>query len=189
MTWHHRLGLTAVVVVLLSSFSGLLHPVMVYLQPVPATYDANQRLELPSGMMSVGDALAALGADEVISLRVVTHAGKTAYQVQLAGESKRRYVDAIDGEVIVEGDRLYAEQLARIFLGDSSSAVADAAVITRFDHEYSYINRVLPVWRVGFKRPDRIRVFVDTGADRIGALADRTKSALAFTFFSIVLEA
>ena len=182
MTWHHRLGLAAVAAVLMSSFSGLLHPIMVYLQPVPATYDANLQVKLPAEMKSVGDILAPLGAREVTALRVVAHAGKTAYQVELAGDAERRYVDAIDGRVIADGDRLYAEQLARIFLGDPNSAIAGAAVITRFDHEYSYINRVLPVWRVQFERPDGMRVFVDTGADRIGALADRTKAALAFTF-------
>ena len=182
MTWHRRFGLAAVTVVLLSSFSGVLHPIMVYLQPAPVTSDATLQLKLPAEMKSIGEVLASFGAREVIALRLVMHDGIPAYQIHFAGESERRYVNAVDGGVVTDGDRRYAEQLARIFLGDPYSAIAGTTEITRFDHEYSYINRVLPVWRVQFERPDGMRVFVDTAADRIGALADRTKAALAFTF-------
>ena len=51
-----------------------------------------------------------------------------------------------------------------------------------FDSEYKAINRLLPVYRVDFKREDNIRIYVETANDRLGLAFDKTRSFLDTMF-------
>jgi hypothetical protein len=51
-----------------------------------------------------------------------------------------------------------------------------------FDSEYKAINRLLPVYRVDFKREDDIRIYVETSSDRLGLAFDNTRSFLDTMF-------
>lgn len=67
--------------------------------------------------------------------------------------------------------------------GSKGSKVTDASLITAFDKEYKSINRLLPVYRVGFERADGIRVYVETSQDRF-AFAMDNKRAVFDSIFS-----
>ncbi|HSC38876.1 MAG TPA: hypothetical protein VLD19_13435, partial [Chitinophagaceae bacterium] len=53
------------------------------------------------------------------------------------------------------------------------------------DNEYKYINRLLPVYKVSFDRPDGIRIYVETGQDRFAFAMDNKRAVFdrLFTFF------
>lgn len=53
--------------------------------------------------------------------------------------------------------------------------VSNASLLTAFDAEYKSINRLLPVYRVNFDRPDGIRVFVETTQDRFAFAMDNKR--------------
>ncbi|MFX5130564.1 hypothetical protein ABTC50_20585, partial [Acinetobacter baumannii] len=76
-------------------------------------------------------------------------------------------------------DADYATLLARHYLGDQQAAIKASRIITEFDDEYVYINRLLPVWRIDFDRPDGMRVYVDTGTAKLGAMVDDRKAMLS----------
>src|SRR6202012_5610335 len=97
------------------------------------------------------------------------------------------YISTGNGRILKKGDWLYAEYLARIFLkGEKRTPLPPAAVgnnkqsccddatacvlnrvkgapyknielVTSFDNVYQSINRLLPVYKVSFDRPDGIR--------------------------------
>ncbi|MBS1567574.1 MAG: PepSY domain-containing protein [Bacteroidetes bacterium] len=46
----------------------------------------------------------------------------------------------------------------------------------QFGKEYKYINRLLPVYKVGFDRADSIRVYVETGQDRFAFAMDKNRA-------------
>lgn len=67
----------------------------------------------------------------------------------------------------------------------SGSSVANAHLLTAFDNEYKYINRLLPVYKVSFNRPDGIRIYVETTQDRF-AFAMDNKRAVFDTIFQLL---
>jgi hypothetical protein len=112
------------------------------------------------------------------------------------------YLSCTNGNVLPAGDWLYAQYLARYFLegkaeggarGAAEGApdccgaatecvlnpargakVANVSLLTAYDNEYKSINRLLPVYRVSFVRPDGIRIYVETTQDRYSfAMDDR----------------
>ncbi|MGZ9214973.1 MAG: hypothetical protein ACXW53_24035 [Candidatus Binatia bacterium] len=104
------------------------------------------------------------------------------YQISLPGTPRRQYFDLTDGSQLTDGDRRYAEHLARQFVGEIAAPVRDARIIESFDWEYPRINRLLPVWRIEFDRPDAVRAYVDTRTGRLGTIVDRFKAFSSVEF-------
>jgi len=182
LRWHRRLGLVALTGVVLWCASGVLHPIMTRLQPEPARFRAALRLPALGAGPRPADVLRANGIGTVADLRVVVADGEPAYQVTVPDEPERRYFALKDGARLADGDRRYAERLARGYLSDAHASVADARLVTEFGYEYPYINRLLPVWRVEFDRPDHMRAFVDTRTGRLGALSHDAHAISSATF-------
>ena len=180
--WHRRLGLAAAVGVMLSSLSGILHPVMTRMQPEPAKLVLAQRVPPLAGAMPPSRVLADNGIAEINDLRVVGWAGKSYYQVTPPGAAQRRYFAVTDGAPLADGDRQYAEYLAREFVGETAARIRDARWVESFDWEYPRINRLLPVWRIEFDRADGLRAYVDTRTGRLGTIVDRVKAFSSVEF-------
>lgn len=58
----------------------------------------------------------------------------------------------------------------------TGSKATNVSRITAFDTEYKSINRLLPVYRVSFNRPDGIRVYVETTNDRFAFAMDNKRA-------------
>jgi len=54
--------------------------------------------------------------------------------------------------------------------------VANVSLLTGYDKEYKSINRLLPVYRVSFERPDGIRIYVETTQDRFSFAMDNKRA-------------
>ncbi|MDO6435273.1 PepSY domain-containing protein [Flavitalea sp. BT771] len=54
--------------------------------------------------------------------------------------------------------------------------VANVSLVKAFDNEYKGINRLLPVYRVSFDRPDGIRIYVETTQDRFSFAMDNRRA-------------
>jgi len=54
--------------------------------------------------------------------------------------------------------------------------VANVSLLNGYDNEYKSINRLLPVYRVTFDRPDGIRVYVETTQDRFSFAMDNRRA-------------
>ena len=66
--------------------------------------------------------------------------------------------------------------------GSKGSKVTDASMLTAFDKEYKSINRLLPVYKVGFERSDGIRIYVETTQDRFAFAMDNKRAAFDTVF-------
>jgi hypothetical protein len=58
----------------------------------------------------------------------------------------------------------------------TGSKVANVSRLTAYDNEYKYVNRLLPVYKVAFYRPDGIRVYVETTQDRFAFAMDNRRA-------------
>jgi hypothetical protein len=162
---------------ILSSLSGMLHPLMTRLQPAPAKVALDVRLPPLGDTIEPSRLLTSHGLNAISDLRIVSWAGKAYYQATLLDGVTRRYFDLRNGKILADGDRRYAEHLARQFVGEQTAAVLRAAIINAFDWEYPRVNRLLPVWRIEFDRSDGMVAYVDTRTGRLGTLVDRVKAS------------
>jgi len=72
-----------------------------------------------------------------------------------------------------------------VFDETSGSAVIDVEKVNAFDAEYGEVNKILPVYKVSFKREDGIRVYVETIQDRFVYAVDDKRATFdaIFSFF------
>ncbi|MFG0721823.1 hypothetical protein ACF8PU_09140 [Pseudomonas sp. GLN_6] len=174
MPWHKRLALLACLGIFSWAGSGMLHPLMGYLQPRPQIMATPQQVLPLDNLRSPAQVLGAAGVAQVQGLRLLVLAGEPYYQARLAGELQPRYWHARSGQA-VELAGAHAESLARHYLG-RDEPLAYAGSIERFTSEYAFINRLLPVARVDTQRDNQLRLYVDLFHDRLGTLVDERKA-------------
>ena len=181
--WHRTLGLVTLLPVIMWTLSGLSHPLMSnWLRPaiahetVPTPPLRPDALAVPVARVLSQNHLAAIQ-----NLRVVQYRQQPYYQVT-DYRGRLRYFSAGTGRELPAGDRAYAEDVARYLLADSTSAVASAERLTRYTGEYKFINRLLPVWKITFARPDGMAIFVETGQSRMGTFNNHARARFLWVF-------
>ncbi len=65
---------------------------------------------------------------------------------------------------------------ACVLLNDKGSKAMGITLVIAFDGEYKPVNRLLPVYKVYFSRPDGIRVYVETTMDRFAFAMDNRRA-------------
>jgi len=173
---HRWAGVIACAGVLMWALSGVLHPVMTRLQPRAVTFSPPVQVLQLDHVQPLSEVLRKNGIDAIDWFRLVNWPAGQHYQVALPGRAELVYLDAASGLPLAGGDQSYAAYLARHYLGDGDSEILEIRSVGEFGSEYSYVNRLLPAYRVSFDRDDAMRVYVDTASSRLGALVDRKKA-------------
>lgn len=180
--WHKWAGLVVCVPIMLWALSGLLHPTLRLTKPVLATEKYSQ-LPLTTESMMLGPemVLSKHAITDIKNIRVVSIQAQHYYRVNLV-DGSIAYFDTQSGERLVDGERRYAEYMARHYLGDQNTVTARIEPVNEFNDEYLPINRFLPVWRVDFARNDGLRLYVDTESSRLASSVDNLQAELLWWF-------
>ncbi|MDO9235495.1 MAG: PepSY domain-containing protein [Aquabacterium sp.] len=199
--WHRRLGLTVALTSLAFAFSGLFHLWTGALR-TPASHLVS--LDRPVSTMTdqawagVGDTgligrvdwvadgaasawwvqAAGQGAPkaQVAALAAAEHAEHAEHQTSprpQAAKPRARLIDA-QGLSLPDGAKQLAIRVATQDTGWPAERITDVRLITRFDGEYGFLNKRLPVWRMQFDAPGTPRVYVELAT---GAIAARVNNA------------
>ena len=152
---HAQVGLVAFVGVLLGASSGILHNAMVLALPSPPPPQPISPPQVELAVAIPGD------LTEVVAVAVVQINGQTAYQLRYADGSEPQYVDAGNGEPIVDGELLYAASIAATAIGLEPEYMGRK---TAFDVDYGRINKFIPVtsWRATDASYQGVDVHVST---------------------------
>lgn len=113
--------------------------------------------------------------------RFISFQGKGYYQVFVTEDSVK-YINTHTGKIDPQTDIHYAKHLARIFLGDSTSIIKETTKVVSYTTQYKSINRLLPVWRVVFDRPDGMELYVETNSSRLGTFNDSKRRGFIWVF-------
>ena len=221
--WHRWSSLIIALPVVLWAASGFMHPVMTTIRPRVATqFLAATPLDTGSIKLPLQEALHKNSISSFHNFRLVHIDTNWFYQVQKTANEPPLYLSVINGKKLANGDALYAQYLAKLFLegpaapepagtqyasinhedmmmpdkaagataehdccdaatacvlgNETGSPVAGIALLRSFDAEYKFINRLLPVYKVKFDRPDGIRVYVETTQDRFAFAMDNKRA-------------
>ncbi|MCD9014131.1 PepSY domain-containing protein [Parachryseolinea silvisoli] len=181
--WHRTIGLVTIIPVIFWCLSGLMHPFLSHwFKPtiarevmMPKTLDKAQIT------LSLQEVLTRNKVADFKNFRMVAFNGQTFYQVK-GIDGYLRYYSAATGELLQDGDKKYAEFMARYFLDDQQSAITSVTQQKEFNQQYKYVNRYLPVWKVSFDRPDGMDVYIETASSRLGTFNTTSRKAFLWVF-------
>ena len=180
MMLHRWLGVLACLAVLIFALSGFLHPLMSRSQPQPARFSA-PAIAVPQDGRPLRAVLQDNGIERFHAANLALLPSGPAWRVE-PESGPARYFSLRTGTEIGDGERQHATALARHFLGDAQTPLAQPTRIEAFDDDYPQVNRLLPVWRVRLARPDGLTAYIDTAGNRLGTLVDDRKRALQTVF-------
>ena len=181
--WHRTIGIITLIPVILWTLSGLMHPFMAhFFKPEIAHDKLETTLIHPEQIsLSIKEVLAKNNIKQFKNFRIVSFNNKTFYQVKNS-IGDLLYFDASNGNELKNGDAIYAEWLSRYFLDDQKSSLKKSELITEFDHQYKYVNRYLPVYKITLDRPDTMEVYVETSSSKLATFNPASRQFFIWFF-------
>lgn len=95
------------------------------------------------------------------------------------------YINAASWQVLPEGEKEYAQYLASVFSKHQKVEIKSASVITKFEGEYGFVNKRLPVWKISYAVNNNERYYVETSTGKLGVRIDDKElwEANSFNYF------
>lgn len=82
------------------------------------------------------------------------------------------YVNTRSLQVLPEGEKKYARYLATVFSKHQPADIKSATVIAKFEGEYGFVNKRLPVWKISYATDNNERYYVETSTGKLGVRID-----------------
>jgi hypothetical protein len=94
------------------------------------------------------------------------------------------YLNTSNYEPLKDGDKKYAYYLANTFSGNKDNEVIADSLITKFEGEYGFVNKRLPVWKIAYAKNNNERFYIETTSGKLSVRVDDNdyKSAMIFNF-------
>lgn len=118
---------------------------------------AARDLQLDFGRLATGRLVTGVG---------IVRMGAQSYW-RLTGGASAVYVNVKDGEVLPDGERQYARYLATQFSTHPQTAVVGVSPVVKFDRDYNFTDKRLPVWKVSYNQNGNERYYVETSTGRL----------------------
>lgn len=169
--WHRRLAWLMALPVLCWALSGMLHPMMSnWFRPeIKNRFLPAKEITLPAASIPLHTLCKDF--EKIHMLKLVSLKNKASLLV-ITPDQQLHFLDPKTGKKTNNAEKIYAEQLARSYLGDTSSPLLQIEKIEKFGGTYSYINRFLPVYRVILKREDGLQAMVDLRTGKLASYDD-----------------
>jgi hypothetical protein len=82
------------------------------------------------------------------------------------------YINTSNFELLKDGDKKYAHYLANTFSGNSEKEVTADSLIVKFEGEYGFVNKRLPVWKVAYAKNQNERFYIETTSGKLSVRVD-----------------
>ncbi len=79
------------------------------------------------------------------------------------------YINVIDNIILPDGEKKYARYLATKFSGNNQQNIQQIVPITKFEGEYGFVNKRLPVFKVSYACNNNERYYVETATSEFAA--------------------
>lgn len=95
------------------------------------------------------------------------------------------YLAFKSGHPLTLGDRRYAEQLASAYSHLPTDRILSVERVDRFNNEYGFIFKRLPVFRIAYDTPDNALYFVETSTDQLAAKLTKADAQEGWVFANV----
>ncbi len=181
--WHRMLGLMAIVPTIFWTASGIMHPFMShwFKASIPHEFYQAEQVDNQSLKLTLAQVLDQNHIPSFKNFRLVKFGKHSYYQVKDTNDVLH-YYNTETGIELADGDKKFAENMARFMLDDNKSKISSITYITAFTDQYKFVNRFLPIWKVSFERDDKMDVYVETGQSRFATFNDSGRKAFIWIF-------
>lgn len=118
----------------------------------------------------------------VSNLSLVKMDDQNWWEVSTMDTPTTTFVNANDYTVLPKGEEKYAAWLANQFSRNNANSIQSVTAITKFNDEYNFADKRLPVWRVSYTGADNARYYVETSTSRLSVRVDNSDMAEGYSF-------
>lgn len=179
--FHRILALIGGIGLLVWGGSGLLHPMMAFFGPQQAVFFPPTHAVDMSRAHPVHETLSAAGIERAEAVRIIASEGRSLLQVTEYQNAPRRYFQLEDGKELENHDEAHAVFLARYYTKEEGP-IRSVEWVDSFTPDYPWVNRLLPVYRVSFDRPDNLSIYVYTETNAAAGLNNNFKTVVQTGF-------
>jgi hypothetical protein len=181
--YHKYLAFFTILPVIFWSLSGIMHPMMShFFKPeIAKEYLENQKIDTTKINFTLKEVLTKNKIESIKNFRIVSFKNQQFYQVKNS-KNEFMYFNTQTSNLLKNGDNLYAEWLSRYFLNDNISKVSSNIILTKFDNQYKYINRYLPVHKISFNRNDDMEIYIETSSSKLATFNPKSRQIFIWFF-------
>ena len=181
--WHKFFAYITFIPVLLWCLSGIMHPFMAhFFKPeIKNEFITPKAIDFDKVKITLQEILNKENIHEFKNFRFVEMNDVWFYQIKLSDNSLI-YFNAANGKKLYNADVIYANYLAKFFLDDHQSKILKTEFLTKFDNQYKYVNRYLPVYKVSFDRSDEMQVYVETASSKLATYNPLSRQVFIWFF-------
>jgi len=182
--WHRRIGLMVSISTLGFAFSGGYHAFVkasaAKVAPIEAPVFARASVvNFPELREKIGDRL-------VKTISMAQIGTENFFQVAWMEKStENSYFKTTNLEQLGKGEERYAIHLASKYSELPSDKILSTTVIQKFEGEYGFINKRLPVTKIQYDTKDKHSVYVETSSGKLAASISAPKRLEALSFLML----
>lgn len=114
--------------------------------------------------------------------KAATAGGKDLIKSMSVPPPTTLYVGFRDYAVLPSGEEQYARCLASLFSTKPADKIINTRVITKFEEEYGFVNKRLPVWKVGYAENSKERYYVETSTGKLATVVNDKDLVEGYSF-------
>jgi hypothetical protein len=92
------------------------------------------------------------------------------------------FVNPNDYSILPQGEEKYAAWLATHFSDNPEISIQSVTPVTKFNDEYNFTDKRLPVWKVSYALHNNERYFVETSTGKLSVRVDDSEVTEGYTF-------
>ena len=182
--WHLLFAWVAAFALFAFCLSGITHPLLSWTGPQSSAFMPPRTVMQASQVNAIKAILLKHNIQQAIVVKLVPSEHGVVLQVTEHNDTARRYFDLTSYAELPDYDRQQAEWLARYYAlgGNTDVAIKDITFQTKFDSSYTWVNRLLPVYKVTFDNDEDLSTYIYTEINALAGLSNNYKTTLQTVF-------
>lgn len=182
--WHLLFAWVAAFALFAFCISGITHPLLSWTGPQSSAFMPPRSVMQAEHVNAVKGILEKHNIQQAIVIKLIPSAQGVVLQITEHNDKARRYFDLTSFHELPDYDREQAEWLARYYAlgGNVDVPLKDITFQTQFDSSYTWVNRLLPVYKVTFDNDQGLSTYVYTEINALAGLSNNYKTILQTVF-------
>ncbi len=171
--WHGKIAIVTSLTTLMFTFSGAFHAFKKFTPDTRQNYFYEPDIRSENLQIDFNKIFAQLSKKgAVLNVSMISMDGKNYWQITQKGKKNflvKSYLNTENYSILEKGDEKYASFLSNKFSGNTTAEIKLAEQITKFEGEYGFVNKRLPVVKVQYSVNDNERYYIETSTGKLSA--------------------
>ncbi len=180
---HRYTAVFASLFTLMFAFSGAFHAIEKLKPDTRYNFYTNEKINSETIKLDIRKLQSVIG-NPMTNIGIIRMNEQLFWQVAVKkGErSTTEYYSLNDYQLLKDGDKLYAQYLASLFSKNATNKMKTSELITKFEGEYGFVNKRLPVWKIEYAINNNERYYIETKSGKLSVRIDDSDLAEGYSF-------